>query len=276
MALSIAVLMAAYNADATLRQAVDSVCASTIPIQLFIVDDGSRVPVADLLGPMEHVEVIRLARNQGLAHALNAGLEEILTRGYEYVARMDADDICYPDRFARQLVFLKENPAIHVVGCGVRFIDDRSDAPLAYYCPAFNHEDIRQRLFFNNCMPHPGLVIRADVFATIGLYSLAYPAAEDYEFLRRVTRRFRVANVPECLLDYRISTTGISITKRRRQLIDRLRIQTRYFEPLAWRAWAGVAATLAMFAVPKKWIDTALPDRSSALNTKVNPTQPLP
>src|SRR5262249_22799643 len=100
-------------------------------------------------------------------------------------------------------------------------------------------------------------LFRAEVLARMGPYSLDYPAAEDYEFLRRAASRVAIANVPDILLDYRISTGGISVSKRRRQLLDRLKTQLRYIEPLEWRGWAGMAKTLALFAIPRKLL-TAL------------------
>jgi glycosyltransferase involved in cell wall biosynthesis len=255
MSAEIAVLMAAYNADQTLRQAVESVLASTAACRVFLIDDCSRVPVAELLGPMDRVEVIRLEHNQGLAAALNVGLKRILALNYKYIARMDADDVSYPERLAKQIAFLEQNPAIGVVGSAARFIDGTTGATMMYYRPPLVHAKIRNRLFFNNCFVHPSWVMRADVVARFGPYSLEYRAAEDYEFMRRISPQVGLANIPDYLLDYRISTTGISVSKRRRQLLDRLRIQLAYFEPLEWRAWAGALFTLLLFVIPMKWVN---------------------
>jgi hypothetical protein len=94
-------------------------------------------------------------------------------------------------------------------------------------------------------------MVRTKVLADVGLYDERYAAAEDYELFRRITRRYKAANVPEFLMDYRISSGGISQRRRVRQLRDRLAIQLRYFEPREWRAWAGVARTAASFLIPK-------------------------
>lgn len=250
----IAVLMAAYNADGTVRLAVESVLAGTANCRLFLVDDCSRVPVEQLLGPMDRLEVIRLERNMGLASALNRGLEHILARNYKYIARMDADDVCYPERLAKQVAFLEANPHIGVVGSAARFMDDKTGGTIMFYRPPLDHEGIRRRLFFNNCFVHPTWLMRAEVVRKFGPYSVRYPAAEDYEFMRRICPHVELANLPDYLLDYRITGTGISVSKRRRQLFDRLRIQLSLFEPVEWRAWAGVLVTVALFIVPMKWV----------------------
>ena len=94
-------------------------------------------------------------------------------------------------------------------------------------------------------------MMRAQALRACGLYSMSYPAAEDYEMLRRMSKRFDLANMPEFLLEYSLSMSGISLKNRRRQLLDRLRIQRKYFDPSQAKAWLGVARTLAMFAVPR-------------------------
>jgi hypothetical protein len=142
-----------------------------------------------------------------------------------------------------------------MVGSGARFIDDKNGAMVMYYVPPLVHEDIAKALCFNNCYVHPTWLFRRDAMARVGPYSLEYPAAEDYEYLRRaVAGQIRLANVPDILLDYRISTGGISVSKRRRQLLDRLKLQIAYLDPLNWRSWAGMAKTLMLFAVPRKLV----------------------
>ena len=256
MSAEVAVLMAAYNAETTLCAAVDSILASTVPCDLYIVDDCSRVPVEKTIAAHANVTIIRLPRNGGLASALNVGLAHILPLNYRYIARMDADDVSYPHRFASQIAFLNKHPEYAMVGSGARFIDDKSGAPVMFYMPPLAPDAIRQALFFNNCFVHPTWLFRAGALASAGPYSLEYPAAEDYEFLRRIMPRFAIANVPEVLVDYRISTGGISVSKRQRQLLDRLKIQIRYMEPLEWRCWAGMAKTLTLFAIPRRILTT--------------------
>jgi glycosyltransferase involved in cell wall biosynthesis len=256
MSAEVAVLMAAYNAEKTLPAAVDSILASTVPCDLFVIDDCSRVPVEQVIGERPNLTIIRLPRNHGLAAALNVGLTHILPKDYRYVARMDADDVSHPDRFAAQIAFLERHPEVTLVGSGARFIDDRNGALVMYYVPPLAHDEIRRALYFNNCFVHPTWLWRREALAAVGPYSLDYPAAEDYEFMRRVVMRTIVANVPDYLIDYRISTGGISVSKRKRQLLDRLKIQLRYLEPLQWRAWAGMAKTLMLFVIPRSIVTT--------------------
>ena len=126
-------------------------------------------------------------------------------------------------------------------------------------------QEIRDLLFVKMCVSHPTWMVRADVFAKLGIYSLFYPAAEDYEFIRRVALKYDVANLPEYLVEYRLSATGMSARRRTRQLWDRLCVQFVYFNPLKWQAWFGLARTLALLIVPAK---RQLPDTISAERAK--------
>ena len=111
---------------------------------------------------------------------------------------------------------------------------------------------IRDALFVNNCTVHSSWMVRAQALREIGLYDPRYPLGEDYDLLRRIAARFECTNMPEYLVDYTISMSGLSMQKRRAQLLDRLRIQLKYFDPRRLSAWLGVARTLALFAVPRR------------------------
>jgi hypothetical protein len=108
---------------------------------------------------------------------------------------------------------------------------------------------VRERLPIRMCIPHPSWLVRTDVFSAVGLYAPEYRAAEDYDLLLRIAALFNVASVPEFLLDYRLSSAGITARARSRELVNRIRIQLRYFRPAEWRAWVGVLRTLALLAL---------------------------
>lgn len=252
---SLAVLMTAYNAEKTVGRAIESLKRDPEPFDLFIVDDCSRLPVADLIDATDpNIEIIRPAQNLGVAGAKNLGLERLLAGPYEFVAMMDADDICISGRLAKQVSFLKQNPDVALVGSWARYIDENTREVVFHFRPPCAANDIHEALFLNNCVVHPTWMVRTQALRASGVYSSAYPAAEDYELLRRMSARFKLANLPEFLLDYTISMSGVSMSKRRRQLTDRLRIQAKYFDPWRWNAWVGMLRTVALFALPRKLV----------------------
>jgi glycosyltransferase involved in cell wall biosynthesis len=252
MASDLAVLMAAYKSEATIGKAVNSLTASTYPCDVYIVDDGSPIPVADVIGKIPNVEIIRLEQNQGPARASNVGLARILQGSYKYIARMDADDISYPDRFVKQIAFLERHPKVGAVGAWGRHFSETTGDVVMLNQPPPTPSGVRNKMFFNSPIINASSLIRTEAFRAVGPYSVDYPAAEDYELYRRIATRYDLDNLPELLIDIRESIHGISLSKRRRQVYDRLRIQIKYFEPLEWRAWAGVAMSLVMLVVPRK------------------------
>lgn len=249
-----AVLIAAYNADKTIRQAVESVLSGSLGCDVYIVDDCSTRPVTEVLDGYDNVEVIRLKRNRGPAIARNVGLSRILAKHYDYVAIMDADDVSTPTRLAKQTAFLDKHPRVGAVGCWTLHFDEHTGETTLLRKRPTDPAAIRNMMFFNAGISHASAVFRVDALRSVGVYSEDYPAAEDYELLRRVATKYDLANLPEFLLAYRVSTQGQSLGRRRRQLIDRLKIQLRYFAPFNWRAWAGVTQTIASLAVPARLV----------------------
>jgi glycosyltransferase involved in cell wall biosynthesis len=256
MSRDLAVLMTAFNAEKTIGKAIESLKRDREPFDLLIVDDCSRVPLAEVIGAgMPGIEIMRAPHNLGVAGAKNLGLKHLLERPYEFVAMMDADDICISGRLAKQVSFLRQNPEIALVGTWARYIDETTREVVFHFTPPCAAEDIREALFINNCIVHPTWMARTQVLRDSGLYSDDFPAAEDYEMLRRMAETYELANLPEFLLDYTVSMSGVSMTKRRQQLVDRMRIQAKYFDPGRLNAWLGMVRTALLFAVPQTLVN---------------------
>src|SRR3990172_12195718 len=219
----VAALMPAYNPDEIINRAVESLAKSTYPCDIYIVDDGSDIPITQTLAAFPRTKVIRLDRNRGVTHALNVGLRTILMQPYEFVARLDADDFSYPERIARQVEFLDRHPGIAAVGTWVRFTDEGTGRTLYISRTPDKPELVRKALHVNNVVAHPSLMIRTDVLKRVGLYSEQFPTAQDYELFRRIAQQFSIANISSVLVDQRLSCRGVQLTRRRRQLFDRFR-----------------------------------------------------
>jgi hypothetical protein len=136
----------------------------------------------------------------------------------------------------------------------VREFDSKTQETLRIFARPSDPSAVRDAMFFNIGLAHPSAMIRCDVLKSVGLYSTEYPVAEDYELMRRIGAQYDLANIPQCLLHYRISPEGASQRRRRRQLYDRFLIQIKYFEFGNWRAWAGVSKTLVSILIPEQLI----------------------
>ena len=248
---NVAVVIAAYNAETTIVAAVESILAGTMPCSVYIVDDHSTTPVEDCLRHLaDHVQIMRLDSNVGPAGARNFAMARIIDAGFKYVAIMDADDISFPSRLEKQFAFLEKHPRVGACGTLERIFDPVSNETLRISVHPTDPSGIRDAMFFNIGLGHSSAMIRCDVLKNVGLYSMKYPVAEDYELLRRIAAQYDLANIPECLVHYRVSPEGASQRRRQRQLYDRLLIQIKYFKYRNWRAWAGILKTLFLMLIP--------------------------
>jgi glycosyltransferase involved in cell wall biosynthesis len=246
----VAVLMPAYNPGSAINGAVESLVNNTYPCDIYIVDDGSKIPVAQILDDFPRTEIIRLPENMGVVKARNVGLAAILKRPYEFVACLDSDDVSYPGRIARQVEFLDQHPEIAAVGSWARHVAEDDGRFLFVEETPESPQSVKQALNYNSAINNTTFMVRAEVLKEIGFYSERYPVAEDYELFRRIFQRFAIANIPVVLVDRRLSSKGLSLTRRRRQLWDRFRIQLRYFNAAEADSWLGALKTVALFFVP--------------------------
>ncbi len=249
----IALLIPVYNDQEGLERTLSSLPVE-VPLDVMVVDDGSS-PSIRLPGlPSPHRGfLLRLDKNRGIEHALNHGLTWILERGYQYVARLDAGDIALPSRFAKQLTFLEEHPEYALVGGQVRFVDREGREIFRERFP-MHHDDIRRIMHARSCFIHPAVMMRAEVLREVGLYSDRFKAAEDYELFFRITRRFKVANLEEYVALCEVNPRGISLSKRRRQVLSRLKVMLLYFDPFLKESWLGLVKNTVLLFLPVPWI----------------------
>jgi glycosyltransferase involved in cell wall biosynthesis len=250
----IAVLIPVFNDRGTLASTLRSLDDEDVPVVIVVVDDGSVPPIADASVHSRHeVVTLRLDSNFGIERALNTGLEYIRKRRIGYVARLDNGDRCAPRRLTRQHAFLMQHPAVHLVGSAVDWRDDAGRSRFRRVFPTA-HEDIVRAMHHTTALIHPAIMFRTTVLDTVGAYSVDYPVAEDLEFFWRIARRHRVANLAETLVITRFDPDGLSIRRRRQQLVSTLRIQLTFFHPGRWTSYYGVAKTLGRFVVPYAWL----------------------
>jgi GT2 family glycosyltransferase len=251
----IAVLLPVYNPDGELQQTLDGLRAQTIPFKLFLVDDGSKFHTDyEAMTKGMDVRIIRLAKNVGITGAMNAGLKEILAGPYAYVARIDCGDFCTADRFEKQSSYLDIHPEIAILGSACEFRDrDEHHKLLNTRLVDFplTPDDCRKRLFYNSPVCHPVVIIRREVFEKIGLYSEAFPAAEDYDLMWRTSAAgLNIANLSDMLLIKEVTPGSISMKRRRRQIYSRLCIQWANAKFTSPSSLLGMLRSMMIFITP--------------------------
>ena len=246
--------MPAYNPTREdLARTVKSLLAQTEGADIVIVDDGSRMPVSEMLAPHADIAVLRLDRNQGITAALNHGLAYIVGSGYEFVARMDCGDICAPNRIARQQAHMDAHPGIDLLGAFADIVDEHGNH-LFFEGTSGGRSAIGRKLRDNAAFKHPTFFFRTSSIRKLGGYSTAYPHAEDYEFMLRVSKEGGIDCLDDVLVIYEKNSNSISSKNRGAQLRSRLRVQLKYLEPARLSAYTGIARTIVtLFVAARLW-----------------------
>lgn len=219
----ITVLMPVFNGGEYVGAAIQSILGQTFgDFEFLIIDDGSTDASPAICRSYRDPRIrwIGNGENLGLIATLNKGLD--LARG-EYVARMDCDDISFPERFARQIEFMDRHPEIGL--CGTWYERD-SNGGKTIMKPAAEDHLIRFYLIFDTVFAHNTIFFRRDILERYRLrYDPHYKYAEDYEFWVRCSRHTRLANIPEVLLRYHYHSGNTSNQFKSEQVrtADRIR-----------------------------------------------------
>jgi hypothetical protein len=198
----ISVLLPVRDGAATLDVALRSLREQTLPPdRVWAVDDGSTDSTEQILTRRSvQWPALRMLRTAGVgvAAALNRALECALAEpSIRWLARMDADDRCEPERLSRQLALTASDPALALVGCEVRHGGGtEAEAGMRRHVEWANslhsHDELELGLWVDSPLPHPGWLVRADAFATVGPYVDSRDMPEDYEWLHRFFATARV------------------------------------------------------------------------------------
>lgn len=235
---AISVAMSVYNGERFLVPAIESILAQTFgDFEFLILDDGSRDATAAIItayaGRDSRIRPI-LRESRGLIASLNQLIEEARA---PLIARMDADDVAQPERFARQLQFLAANPDHGVIGTRTVDIDDAGQ-PFLLNLPEhpLTHAALLDNIRDDGpLLAHPTVMYRRDVVLSAGGYHAAFRHCEDYDLWLRLAGRTRMANLPERLLHYRRSPGQVSNRHAIEQTIGVRISRLAYHERLAGR-----------------------------------------
>lgn len=224
--ISLSVLMSVYNGADHVAAAIESILAQTFQdFEFIIINDGSTDKTAEILDRYAAQDArIRVVHqsNTGLTRALNFGLG--LARG-TYIARQDADDVSYPERFARQFALFRANPALVLVG-GVS--DDVHESGARDRWPYHDAQAIRRIAFEKTPFPHSTAMFCAQTAQQLGGYDIRYKTAQDFEFWMRFAKVGDLMMVEQPILKRFIHVGAISSRRRYRQFFDALRARLQH------------------------------------------------
>ncbi len=204
----LSVVMPVYNAEKYLKQSIESILNQTYKeFEFIIIDDGSTDNSLNILKKYAEVDErikIITRENKGLVHTLNEGIRK--SEG-KYVARMDADDICNPKRFEKEMEFLIENEEYGVVASFVSIFGNAysSEENLKLEVKHNNENfELLDLLCGISYICHPSVIVKKELFDLYGYYKAEYKYSEDLELWTRfMINGVKIKNLPCKLINYR-------------------------------------------------------------------------
>lgn len=203
-------LMSVYRKEdpAYLKESLDSIFAQTVrPSQIVMVEDGPLTPeLYEALEPYKAdpcYKAVPLKENVGLGKALNAGLEAC---DYPLVARMDTDDIAFPDRFEKQLACFEADPELDICGSYCLEFDGTTDNVVSKKEVPLTHEEIYAYAKRRNPFSHGTVMYKKEAVEKAGSYQHAMWFEDYYLWARMLVNGAKAKNIAEPLLYFRASS----------------------------------------------------------------------
>jgi len=226
----VSIVMTAFNASKYIKEALDSlVCQTYSHLEFIIVDDGSTDNSWKIIQTYSKSDprfrVFRLKKNSGCSVASNFAFRK--AKG-KYIARLDADDIAYPNRFQKQVDFLESHPQVIILGGQCDIISENGQLIGEKNFP-LKHQDIVNALFSINPIQHPACIFRAKTFKAAKIkYEKEFVISHDLKIIFQLLSFGHLANLPDKVLYYRHRPQ--SLTHRNPKFV--------FEETLAIRNWA--------------------------------------
>ncbi len=199
----VSAIVPVFNREATVGEAVASLAQQTLSdLEIIIVDDGSTdasAQIAERAGG-KLARVIQHSANRGIPAARNTGLEAARGR---FIAWLDSDDLARPQRLERQLRFLSRHSDIAVLGSSSGRIGPDGKRKPAARLPFRGHETLAATLLFRSPFQQSSIIGAAHVLKEFE-YRPEFPVCEDLDMFIRLSRKHRLANMKEVLIDRRL------------------------------------------------------------------------
>lgn len=211
--MTFSILQSVYKNDNPqfLAESLQSVKENTVhPSKIILVKDGVLTPELDsVIAEWQSklpLKVVGYEQNRGLAHALNYGLQFVET---ELVARMDSDDICYPERFEKQLKKFTEEPNLSLLSGYIDEFNDNTEEIVSIRKVPLSYEEIKEYLRKRNSFNHMAVMFKKSAVIESGNYQQV-PYFEDYDlWIRIIQHGFYAENIAEKLVKARIGNDMI-------------------------------------------------------------------
>ena len=209
----VTVLMPAYNAERYIADAIRSVLEQTfVDFELLVINDGSTDNTLQIINSFKDQRVAVISQqNKGVSAALNLGLSQARA---QYVARFDADDICYPDRLKIQYEFITSYPEYSIIGSAADYVDAEGHYIFTHYPAAHLNEEIQQLKYSVCPFIHSSVMYKKELIISHGGYNEHAYTYEDHFLWVNILKNEKACNLSKALIKVRLNPGSITVDER--------------------------------------------------------------
>jgi glycosyltransferase involved in cell wall biosynthesis len=209
----VTVLMPAYNAGKYIGEAISSVLEQSFTdFELLIINDGSTDETEKIVRSFKDPRIVLINQdNKGIAAALNTGLNVARAN---YIARFDADDICYPNRLKIQYDFITNCPEYSVIGSAADYVDANGHFIFTHHPKGHLNEEIQQLKYFVCPFIHSSVFYRKEVIVKNGGYNEHAYTYEDHFLWVNILKDEKACNLSQPLIKVRLNPESITIDEK--------------------------------------------------------------
>ena len=205
----VTVFIPVFNREKYVGDAIESILGQSFPdFEILLVDDGSTDQSVEIIRSYtdSRIRLVCHEKNFGIPKTRNKGVE--CARG-EYIAMLDSDDRAYPNRLEKQVAFLDANPDYAQVGSWCQMMDEQGQPLKTIKRQPVHPDDVHAQFLFRCAISNRSIMARTAILQEYG-YRNDYPRCQDYELHVRLAKRFKMGNIPECLVYGRIHPQQIT------------------------------------------------------------------
>lgn len=227
----VSVVMPVFNGESFLTDSIESILNQTYQdFEFIMVDDGSTDRSLAIISSYEQrdsrIRVLANEENKGISYSTNLGISHAQS---PFIALMDQDDICFPQRFEKQVEFLSLHPDISVLGANSIVINkdgSTRNRKTIVTSPGL----IRWGLLFTNQIQNPTVMMRSDIFSDASIKYEEYAPSQDYHFWLSICDKFQITNLAEPLIYRRLHDQNATDRIEQGETPRRITIRKEYIE----------------------------------------------
>lgn len=219
-----------YNNGRYISETIKSILNQTyFNFEYIIIDDcstdNSWIIIKKYAQIDKRIKIYRNNKNLNIVKTRNKGFK-LSSPHSKYFAILDSDDIALPDRLSRQVIFLEKNFDYGLVGSNAIIINEESEK-IGYRTFPSQDKTIRKTICKYNPIAHSSVMLRKKAIEEVGFYDRRWEVCEDYDYWLRVGISWKLGNIDDFLIKYRISRNQIKSRRIKETLKKTYKIQLR-------------------------------------------------